>query len=86
MGTHNAIMKFDDHTYFEIIAVNPDGIAPSRPRWFSMDNARDRLAIEQQPSLITWVVNTDNLERCVEGATYPYPLGFPIPVGHADCF
>ena len=37
IGTHNALMTFDDETYFEVIAVDPDQPEPSRPRPFRLD-------------------------------------------------
>ncbi len=78
MGTHNAVMKLNDNTYFEIIAIDPNQGPPDRPRWFSMDNSSDRLATLNHPRLITWVVNTSSLDECIRRSSYPYPAGFPM--------
>ena len=37
MGTHNALLKLGVQTYLEVIAIDPEGTPPSRPRWFALD-------------------------------------------------
>ena len=37
MGTHNALLKLGERSFLEILAIDPDGIKPSRPRWFGLD-------------------------------------------------
>ncbi|MGH1488647.1 MAG: VOC family protein [Acidimicrobiales bacterium] len=37
-GTHNALLTFDDRTYFEIIGIDPDQPDPGRPRSFGLDD------------------------------------------------
>ena len=45
IGTHNALLSFDDETYFEIIAIDPDQPEPARARPFRLDDGlRPRLA------------------------------------------
>lgn len=45
VGTHNALLTFDDITYFEVIAIDPDQPEPARPRPFGLDEgAEPRLA------------------------------------------
>lgn len=45
IGTHNALLTFDDVTYFEIIAIDPTQPAPATPRPFGLDEgAPPRLA------------------------------------------
>lgn len=45
VGTHNALATFDDTTYFEVIAVDPDQAEPAAPRPFGLDEgAPARLA------------------------------------------
>jgi len=45
VGTHNALMSFDDETYFEIIAIDPNQPDPDRARPFRLDDGlRPRLA------------------------------------------
>ena len=61
MGTHNRIMKLGGRTYFELIAVNPKGKPPTHPRWFGLDNPYIRSALSEQPQLLTWVVNVNDI-------------------------
>jgi len=84
MGTHNCVMQLGREIYFEIIAINPAAPPPGRPRWFSMDNGRDRSAVKKQPGLITWVANTDHLENCRRGSTFPYAAGFEMSRGELN--
>jgi hypothetical protein len=62
MGTHNRLLKIDSEAYprayFEIIAVNPEAKAPSRPRWFDLDDPELREAVRQQPRLVHFVAST----------------------------
>lgn len=65
MGTHNALMQLGGTCFLEIIAVDPRAPAPSRPRWFSLDDPGVKEAIAERPRLLTWVCRTDNLEAIV---------------------
>lgn len=62
MGTHNRLLRLGAGLYLELIAVDPTGIAPPRPRWFGLDSdaMRDRLAAG--PQLIHWVARTDAID------------------------
>src|SRR4051794_6843366 len=73
MGTHNALMKLGDRLYLEIIAIDPDGTKPPRPRWFDLDNIALQAELMEQPRLIHWVARTADIERAV--AASPTPLG-----------
>jgi hypothetical protein len=61
MGTHNALLKLGPRTYLEVIAIDPEGVAPPRPRWFALDEPEMQARLAQSPALITWVVRTESL-------------------------
>lgn len=62
MGTYNKLLKLDDTTYFEIIAIDPEGKKPDRPRWFNMD----KFGPGSKPQLITWVVRTNDIQQALK--------------------
>lgn len=72
LGTHNHLMRLGDTQFLEVIAINPNAAPPSRPRWFGLDDAYVQQALRQQPALLTWVVNTDNLEFLLQRARQPW--------------
>jgi len=61
MGTHNHVMQLGDNSFLEVIAINPAASAPTRPRWFGLDDAGVQQSIKKEPRLLTWVVNTTDL-------------------------
>lgn len=61
MGTHNALLRLGARCYLEVIAIDPAGQTPARPRWFSLDEPAMRARLEAGPALITWVVRTPSL-------------------------
>jgi hypothetical protein len=60
MGTHNALWGLGD-CYLEVIAVDPDGARPDRPRWFGFDDPAVQARLAEGPCLLTWAVATDDL-------------------------
>lgn len=75
MGTHNHLMQLSDHCFFEIIAINPasntnPALKIDRPRWFDLDNPSLQQALIQQPRLLTWVVNSDDILSFMAQETY----------------
>ena len=70
MGTHNHLMQLGGQTYFELIAINPEAQAPAWPRWFNLDQALLRDSLKQQPRLITWVMNSNNLQQLKDSAGF----------------
>jgi hypothetical protein len=61
MGTHNSLLKLGEKTYLEVIAIDPDGVAPGRARWFGLDTAALRAEVQKAPRLIHWVARTDDI-------------------------
>ena len=63
MGTHNHLMQLGNNVYLELIAINPDAEAPAHPRWFALDDGLMRESLRHSPRLITWVMNTTDLQN-----------------------
>ena len=65
MGTHNSLISIVaprfPKAYAEIIAIDPDGTAPARPRWFDLDDAALQRALRDGPRLIHWVARTSDI-------------------------
>jgi hypothetical protein len=66
MGTHNKVMSLGNGVYLEVIAVNPNMSPPVSPRWFGLDDPHILNSISRRPRLLTWAVNTSNLEYLVQ--------------------
>jgi hypothetical protein len=82
MGTHNALMRVGDRAYLEIIAVDPAGAKPSRPRWFDLDDVALLAELTEQPRLVHWVARTTDIER--SAAACPLALGAVLPFERGD--
>jgi Glyoxalase-like domain len=66
-GTHNRLFKIatpaNPYAYLEIIAIDPTAKGPAQgQRWFDMDDATLQAAVAQEPRLIHFVANTDELQ------------------------
>jgi Glyoxalase-like domain len=81
MGTHNALLGLGDRFYLEVIAVDPDGVPPGRPRWFDLDEPRMKAALAEGPHLMHWVARTDDIESAA--ARVP-DLGVPTTMARGD--
>jgi catechol 2,3-dioxygenase-like lactoylglutathione lyase family enzyme len=81
MGTHNALLKLGARTYLEVIAIDPDGTAPSRPRWFALDEPEMQQQLADGPRLITWAVRSESLANAC--ARVP-DLGEILPMSRGD--
>jgi hypothetical protein len=60
MGTHNALWGLGE-SYLEVIAVDPAGKRPERPRWFGFDDVAVQARLARGPCLLTWAVSTGDL-------------------------
>ncbi len=72
MGTHNRLWSLGS-SYLELIAINPDAPAPSRPRWFGLDDPDIQDSLASGPRLLNWAVRVDDLESIVKDC--PVNLG-----------
>lgn len=70
MGTHNHLMQLGSDTFLEVIAVNETIAPPAKPRWYGLDDPYIRHRLEKQPCLLTWVVNTHNLDALIKNASF----------------
>jgi len=70
MGTHNALMKLGERFYLEIIAIDPEGVTPRRPRWFELDSANLQVDLLERPRLVHWVARAGDLERAIAQCGY----------------
>ncbi len=81
MGTHNHVMQLGDGAYLEVIAINPTAPAPTRPRWFSLDDPFIRTRLAQEPLLLTWVINTSDVTRLQAQTDFPFGIVEPMHRG-----
>ncbi|PPR48979.1 MAG: hypothetical protein CFH15_01420 [Alphaproteobacteria bacterium MarineAlpha5_Bin5] len=70
MSTHNKLLKLQSNMYLEVIANNPNADAPSRPRWFSLDELNIKEKIKNTPRALCWVLEVANLEDTVKKCGY----------------
>ena len=59
-GTHNMLLGLEDGLYLEVIAIDPDAVAPGRPRWFDLDR------FEGPPKIGNWICRTSSLDDATE--------------------
>lgn len=66
MGTHNHRLQLGNSVYLEIVALDPDGKAPNRARWFGLDNQENvRADWNEGRRLRGWVANTDGIDSVI---------------------
>ncbi|MCB1959804.1 MAG: VOC family protein [Rhodocyclaceae bacterium] len=56
MGTHNAVLRLGEDEYLEVIAVDPEGAAPERPRWFGLSQRVTK------PGLAHWALSGQDID------------------------
>jgi len=69
MGTHNRLLRLGERLYLELIAIDPHGKKPDRPRWFALDALQIGNHL-QTPRLLTWLAATSGLSRLGFCASY----------------
>jgi hypothetical protein len=82
MGTHNALLRLGSRLYLEVIAIDPLGRAPRRPRWFDLDEPRMRAALAEGPALVHWVARSRDLEHDVTRCSTDF--GAILPMARGD--
>jgi hypothetical protein len=82
MGTHNALLSLGERFFLEIIAIDPAGTKPSRPRWFGLDDIALQAELTERPRLIHWVARTDAIDSTA--AACPIALGAVHPMSRGD--
>lgn len=82
MSTHNCVMATGTGQFMEMIAIDKDAPAISRPRWFSLDEERTKTRVAERPRALCWVVDTDDLDKLV--ANSPVDLGEVITMSRGD--
>ncbi|MEX0281532.1 MAG: VOC family protein [Arenibacterium sp.] len=75
-ATHNRLLGLADGLYFEAISIDPDAPAPSRARWFDLDQ------FEGPPRLTNWICATDDLDALL--AMLPTDPGEPVQLARGD--
>lgn len=60
-GSHNALASLGNGVYLEIIAPDPTQPEPAQARSFGIDQL-------SEPKLVTWAVNTEDIEATVNAA------------------
>jgi hypothetical protein len=68
MGTHNSLLALGPRTYLEVIAIDPDGSAPTRPRWFELDRPAMQATLRASPRLLHWAARTNDIEAARSAA------------------
>ena len=81
MGTHNHLMQLGNHFFLEVIAINPHGEFPGKPRWFGLDDPFIKGQIEKRPQLLTWVVSTNNIKEFLARSTFSFGIAEPVNRG-----
>lgn len=81
MGTYNHLLQLGGTTYLEIVALDPEGAAPGRSRWFGLDDQRRvRADWEAGRRLRGWVARTDAIDAVLarHGAIFGEKLALPL--------
>lgn len=80
MGTHNHRLQLGNNVYLEIVALDPDGTQPGRPRWFGLDNQKKvRSDWTEGRRLRGWVASTDAIDSVVSTRRAIFGDKVPLP-------
>ena len=62
MGTHNRLLRLGPTSYLELIAIDPQGTVPGRPRWFELDDPAMQARLSAGPRFVHWVARAGSTE------------------------
>jgi hypothetical protein len=62
MGTHNSVLRLGPGVYLEVIAIDPEGLAPKHPRWFELDRPAMQATLRVSPRLIHWAARCTDID------------------------
>lgn len=62
LGTHNKLLSLGRDVYLEVIAPNPEDLAPKSTRMFDLDN------FQGNPMLSNWVIRSKNINQSIKNA------------------
>ncbi|MET3893682.1 hypothetical protein ABIE41_004758 [Bosea sp. OAE506] len=80
MGTHNHLLQLGGSVYLEVVALDPEGHVPGRPRWFGLDDqAGVRRAWDEGRRLRGWVARTDDIDAVLAGREYIFGRKVALP-------
>ncbi len=80
MGTHNHRLQLGNSVYLEIVALDPEGTEPGRPRWFGLDNQKKvRSDWNEGRRLRGWVASTDAIDSIVSTRREIFGHEVPLP-------
>jgi len=80
MGTHNHRLQLGNSVYLEIVALDPEGTQPRRPRWFGLDNhEKVRSDWNEGRRLRGWVASTETIDSVlsIHGAIFGDKVSLP---------
>jgi len=86
MGTHNRLMQLGDEIYLEVLAINPDGEPPESPRWCGLDDPHVSRQLKKQSTFLTWVVNTNDIEKLLRRAEFSFGESRLLSRGHLSWY
>ena len=83
MGTHNHRLQLGGSVYLEIVALDPEGIAPGRARWFGLDD-QDQVRSDwaEGRRLRGWVAGTEGLASVL--SAHPTIFGEEVSLPPSD--
>ena len=59
MATHNRLLRLGPDAYLEVLAIDPEGARPDRPRWVGFDEPETRARLAKGPTLLHWSARVD---------------------------